>query len=604
MKKSLNTSFALFSMVLIFWISAVFASAETEGIFTYEVQNNKATLVSIASTARGSVEIPSSLGGYTVTKIGTPGRDATSSALDELIIPDTVESVLSTAFGYSSIGKFTVNESSQYLSTDENGVLYDKNKTVLLVYPTLNPAVHYTVADTTQKISTYSFIGANNLETIALPDSLNTIGSQVFWNCKSLKSIEISENITYIDQNTFGFCTALESVKLPDSLTTIRNGAFTECYSLKKIEIPKNVTEISMYAFENCVALERVILPLSLTKIDTGAFGRCAALKHVYYEGSSDDFGSISITNSTSSYNNDAIINAEKHYNFNSSLYVNISDEYVNDIAIITGSGATPSSETAAWHYWDEYSETATALIINGDITTIGSYSFSGFDNLSIVIINSPSVTIEPNAFTDCPNLENVIFFGDSIFTKDAFSGCSATINVFQNTKKQHSFTSSQENINVLPFTSEGNTISFSGNFETDAYSFFDVIAAFCNEFENVSHIKFNKFTSEDITFYRYDEVNYNYVPIEGNSLEKADFSVFIDSWETGRVDITFNELCSGISDGSITDFYLVAADEKHDDVLDTEIEVKDEEEESFFEKALKWIVSLINKLFKLLSRL
>ena len=92
----------------------------------------------------------------------------------------------------------------------------------------------------------------------------------------------------------------------------------------------------------------------------------------------------------------------------------------------------------------------------------------------------------------------------------------------------------------------------------------------------------------------------------EGNTLENASFSVFLDSYETGRVEITFNQLCDGISDGSITDFYLVATDEKNDDVLDTEIEIKDEEEkeDNFFVRALKWIVSLLNKLFKLLSRL
>ena len=302
---------------------------------------------------------------------------------------------------------------------------------------------------------------------------------------------------------------------------------------------------------------------------------------------------------------NDYLNNATKEFNFSSpNAYQNISIEYINDILYLTGTGDIQETEPESYHPWDEYAETATAIIISGDIEKIGAYSFCDFNNISTIIINTPSITVENNSFTDCVNLKNVFVFGSSNFSADAFSNCFEPISIFNNSEAEHTIVASANKINSLPFSYENNAISISGSLFTNAYNFFDIVAAFCNQYDNVSLVKFDKFTCEDITFYRYDEANYSYVPIEGNTLENASFSVFLDSYETGKVEITFNQLSDGISDGSITDFYLVATNEKNDDVLDTEIEVKDEEEENFFERALKWIVSLLNKLFKLFSRI
>ncbi|MBQ4115929.1 MAG: leucine-rich repeat protein [Clostridia bacterium] len=283
--------------------------------------------------------------------------------------------------------------------------------------------------------------------------------------------------------------------------------------------------------------------------------------------------------------------------------YANITTEITNGIVRIDGNGSLPTVEAGASHYWDEYAETATAIVIDGEITTIGSNSFTGFSNISTIIIRTPSITIEPDAFVNCPLLENVLIFGNSSFTPESFNGCADAIKVFENADKQHSFTTSGNTINVIPFDFEDTTLQWNGKLTLDAYNFFDIIAAFCNEYDEVKSIKVNSFTGEGFTFYRYNEKTYNSEPIEGNTINNAEFSVLIDSYETGPVYITFNQLCDGITDGSISTFYLIVEDETEGDILDTEVEVKDEEEKSWFEKALEWIVSLLNKLFKILSR-
>ena len=56
----------------------------TEGIFTYTVKNGKATIVKCENTNTGILEIPATLGGYKVTKLGD---DAVEYALTDLTLP-------------------------------------------------------------------------------------------------------------------------------------------------------------------------------------------------------------------------------------------------------------------------------------------------------------------------------------------------------------------------------------------------------------------------------------------------------------------------------------------------------------------------------------
>lgn len=580
-------------------------AAETEGVFTYTISNETVTLTKIDSSASGVVEIPSTLGGYPVTILGSTASGAlTSSTIDELVIPETVQKISSVStFGYNTIGKFTVSDNNEYFSSDEHGVLFNKTQTELWSYPTKNTASTYIVPDTVTSIRAYSFITSYHLEKIVLSPNLTTIGNQAFYGCTALKHISIPDGVSIIEQNTFAMCYALENLDLSDNLKEIKNSAFTECYALKSVIIPESCTNIGTYAFENCGALTRVTLPKSLITVSKGAFGRCTSLSHVYYAGNNDDWNQINIVNDTSAYNNDALVNAERHYNFDSSLYKTVYETSVNDILTISGTGSLPTVEAGASHYWDEYAETATAIVIDGEITTIGSNSFTGFSNISTIIIRTSSITIEPDAFVNCPLLENVLIFGNSSFTPESFNGCADAIKVFENADKQHSFTTSDNTINVIPFDFEDTTLQWNGKLTLDAYNFFDIIAAFCNEYDEVKSIKVNSFTGEGFIFYRYNEKTYNSEPIEGNTLNNAEFSVLIDSYETGPVYINFNQLCDGITDGSISTFYLIVEDETEGDILDTEVEVKDEEEKSWFEKALEWIVSLLNKLFKILSR-
>ena len=93
---------------------------------------------------------------------------------------------------------------------------------------------------------------------------------------KKLKKIDAS--IFYCDSN-------IESIVIPDSVESIRNGTFGCCESLKSIIIPDSVKSIGDYAFASCRNLKSVIILDSVERIGNNAFWNCKSLKSLTFKG-------------------------------------------------------------------------------------------------------------------------------------------------------------------------------------------------------------------------------------------------------------------------------------------------------------------------------
>ena len=107
------------------------------------------------------------------------------------------------------------------------------------------------------------------------------IGSNAFYECGSLKSVEIPNGVTSIGESAFEDCTSLASVVIPNGVTSIGESAFTACRSLASVEIPNSVTSIGEYAFNACSSLASVVIPNSVTSIGESAFVDCTSLASV-----------------------------------------------------------------------------------------------------------------------------------------------------------------------------------------------------------------------------------------------------------------------------------------------------------------------------------
>ncbi len=104
------------------------------------------------------------------------------------------------------------------------------------------------------------------------------IGSPFYKHKQNIKSVTISDDVTYIGENSFAYCEKLEDINLPDGLTIISYGCLRGCKSLKNIAIPESVTKLGLSAFSNCEQLTSIKLPDNLIEIDFYAFSGCENL--------------------------------------------------------------------------------------------------------------------------------------------------------------------------------------------------------------------------------------------------------------------------------------------------------------------------------------
>ena len=119
----------------------------------------------------------------------------------------------------------------------------------------------------------------SGIESITIPDSIETIGSNAFDSCKNLTSVKISENskITVISGRVFANCGKLTAFYIPSGVTAMgaggsNNSPFNACTNLYFVNdpgatekpsvyyMPKNLTTLTGEIFKSCTSLNDVIV--------------------------------------------------------------------------------------------------------------------------------------------------------------------------------------------------------------------------------------------------------------------------------------------------------------------------------------------------------
>ena len=598
----------LFMLISLLFIASFAAAAETEGIFTYTVENEAATITEVAFSGQAEIVVPETLGGYPVTSLASHAMtDKTWELGDDTVtsffVPKTVTSIDYDSFDCSDLERIFVDDDNPVFSSDRFGVLFNKDKTAMIKAPCCLPETSYAVPAGVVSVGEYAFANANYLQEVLLPDGLESCGRQAFFGMECLRSISLPEGITTIDQNSFAYCMALESVSLPSTLQTILVSAFTECASLKEIIIPEGVTSIGQYAFESAASLERIVLPASLQTIGRAICGNCPNLAHVYYAGSAEDWTALRVATGNYSGNRvDAFATATFHYNFDVTPYETLQVNYDNDLLTISGTGSIPAADADTFQFWDEHKDTVTALFLTGDIDEIRNNAFSEFPNLAYVIFDTSSTTLLPGSFFSCPLLETILSFGDLTLNDASVNGNADYLQVFVPATATVSGSYDNSRYQVVPFSYADSTLSLNGSVTWNSYQFLDTMTAFCLHYNPIRVLKCTDFTFDALPMYGTNKDG-DYERIEENHLTDAELHPQVNEAE----DISYNELVEGIVDSSITSFRLVAKDSKHEEIKDTPVEIKEEDDSGFvgfIRKAIKWVVRLIDTLLNIISKL
>ena len=158
------------------------------------------------------------------------------------------------------------NATAEVTSAYENLVLKD------IVTGTLDNGMTWTFTKDGAKLSfagegevPYYAIGSNpwyycgNIETLEFGEGITSIAGSAFTKYNTVKKINFPSTLTTINIRAFEYCYAVEELVIPDSVTFIGYGTFASLTSLKKVTVPASVGYAS-YAFEHDEQVEKIII--------------------------------------------------------------------------------------------------------------------------------------------------------------------------------------------------------------------------------------------------------------------------------------------------------------------------------------------------------
>ena len=138
-----------------------------------------------------------------------------------------------------------------------------------------------------------AFYKSTNVENLILPNTLITIGEEMFYQSK-LKTVVIPANATTIGNSAFEQCASLISIDIPANVETIGTAVFWGCSSLTTVTFEKEsqlktigggYSEPNYYGvFSDCTALTSIEIPASVETIEAAAFKGCSSLATVTFE--------------------------------------------------------------------------------------------------------------------------------------------------------------------------------------------------------------------------------------------------------------------------------------------------------------------------------
>ncbi len=238
---------------------------------------NMSNLVAIDMSGLKNTSIPNSqfYGKWAMDEAVISGKCATiggsafyQTGLKEVVIPEGVETVGNSAF-YGCNQAVTLTLPSTLKSISDNA-FYGVSKIKSVEIP-----------NSVTSVGAYAFEGCSSLKDVKLSESMTIIN--VYMLCgTAIERIDIPESVTEIKNSAFQYCASLDSVICPSSLKNIGNNAFYNCSSLKSIELNEGLTAIGDCAFQECKALTEITLPSSLTSCVNHPFYGCSNLKKIY----------------------------------------------------------------------------------------------------------------------------------------------------------------------------------------------------------------------------------------------------------------------------------------------------------------------------------
>ena len=400
------------------------------------------------------------------------------SKLNTITIPESVTQIGAYAFRECGLTSVTL---PQGITSIGNGTFYNCNKLRTVSIPEsvtqIGEFAFYGCALTSvtlpqgiTSIAKYTFQYNRNLESVTIPASVTAIGESAFDGCYHIedvnygadglswwRNIKVEEYNGYLTRATLhtveeegilltGVCgeeltfaltkdgdltitgtgamtaydwnncapwhgyvyDGIKSVTISEGVTTVSDNAFEYCYQLATLTLPESLTSIGSRGFFGCSHLGSVSIPASVTEIGDGAFASCGNLAAITVAAGNTAY--VAVDNLLYDIGKTTLVQAP-----GAVAGVVTVPEGVTTIGTyafsgcqnLTGVTLPKGLETIQGHAFDQCYDLADAAIPDS-VTYIGDFAFSGGRSLTDVAIPSGVTYIGENAFISCSGLTSI----------------------------------------------------------------------------------------------------------------------------------------------------------------------------------------------------
>ena len=451
-----------------------------DGIKYALTSSNEAYVLGAEDLTQTRYEFVDKVDGYDVVSVSLAGLFRNNTYVEEVVIPDFVDSIPNNAFnGATSLKKVIFGENSGVSSIGS------------YAFQNCDSLASIDIPNSVTNISNYAFYQCNGLRSVKIPDSITTLYDYTFAECRNLTVVILPNTITQMYYGAFGWNDSLQYVfysgteqeryAIPNNgnnrvfdltwyyesnvqkvdaetrdnysyliadtgevfgftfinkefeefsfadiedlgLTEISDYMFRDCTNLKSIYIPSTVTKIGRYAFQRCYNLQVVILPVEVTRIGYAAFTECNSLQYVFYSGTINDRNSI-----VNDGSNGNLTNRTWYYESSATSVEFVSNDVYSYII-------DDNNVIYNFNFVDKSFEEFSFDLLEGvAFTTISDNMFYDCANLKSITIPASVTRIGMGAFSGCTALESVIFEDESqLVTIDssAFYNCSSLTSI------------------------------------------------------------------------------------------------------------------------------------------------------------------------------
>jgi hypothetical protein len=215
------------------------------------------------------------------------------SSFESVTIPSSVIAIHPYAFLWCDNLKNLLGDNTHFISEDRK-LIYDPDARFpnTIYFFAGKDDTSYEIPEGISCIENYAFSNCLKLNSITIPESLYQINGFAFQGCDNLEYVygkyATSDHKGY--KNGAGKLMFLvpnidDDFVVPDDVTALGSELFANRPTLKSVTMGDNVTEFGDYVFENCTALKKVVLSANLKSIGYNPFMYDKGLEEVYFRG-------------------------------------------------------------------------------------------------------------------------------------------------------------------------------------------------------------------------------------------------------------------------------------------------------------------------------